>query len=139
MIIIALSRATWRPTAPRRLARRRAWGQILAASARMYVERIPFFIGIGLLFVPISLLITLLQALVLGATSILGVQTGGESNGPLALFVLAIGTALTLLGLGLVQAATARALVEIDADRPIGPVQAYRLALDCVKPVFGPC
>jgi hypothetical protein len=137
VIIIALSRATWRPTAPRRLARRRAWGQILAASARMYVERIPFFIGIGLLFVPISLLITLLQALVLGATSILGVQTGGESNGPLALFVLAIGTALTLLGLGLVQAATARALVEIDANRPIGPVQAYRLALDCVKPVFG--
>jgi hypothetical protein len=137
LIIIALSRATWRPTAPRRLARRRAWGQILAASARMYVERIPFFIGIGLLFVPISLLVTLIQALVLGATSVLGIQTGGESNGPLALFVLAIGTALTLLGLGLVQAATARALVEIDADRPIGPAQAYRLALDCVKPVFG--
>ena len=33
---------------------------------------------------------------------------------------LAIGTALTLLGLGLVQAACARALVEIDEGRPIG-------------------
>jgi hypothetical protein len=103
----------------------------------MYVERIPFFVGMGLLFVPISLLVTLIQALVLGATSVLGIQTGGESNGLVALFVLAIGTALTLLGLGLVQAATARALVEIEAGRPIGAVQAYRLAFDRVAAVFG--
>ena len=48
-----------------------------------------------------------------------------------------IGTALTLLGLGLVQAATARALVEIDAGRPIGPLGAYRLAFDSVAPLFG--
>src|SRR6185436_1262524 len=100
LLVIALSRATWRPTAPLRLARRRSWGQILAASGRMYVERLRLFIGIGIVLVPISLLVTLLQALVLHATSILGVQTGGESNGLLALFVLAIGTALTLLGLG---------------------------------------
>ena len=35
-----------------------------------------------------------------------------ESSGLLVLLVLAIGTTLTLLGLGLVQAATVRALVE---------------------------
>ena len=49
--------------------------------------------------------------------------------GALALLAVVIGTTLTLLGLGLVQAATACALVEIDAGRPIGPVGAYRLAL----------
>jgi hypothetical protein len=136
LAILALSRATWRPAAPLRLARRRAWGQILAAAARMYVKRILLFIGIGLLLVPISLLVALLQALVLHATSILGVQTGDESNGLLALFVLAIGTALTLLGLGLVQAATARALVEIEQGRSIGPLRAYRLAFDSVAPLF---
>ena len=38
---------------------------------------------------PISLLVTLLQALVLHATSVLGVQTGGESGGLLVFFVLA--------------------------------------------------
>jgi hypothetical protein len=65
------------------------------------------------------------------------VQTGGESSGVLAFVVVAIGTALTLLGLGIVQAATARALVEIDQGRPVGPVQAYRLALDSVRPLFG--
>ena len=137
LLVIALSRATWRPTAPLRLARRRSWGQILAASGRMYVERIRLFIGIGIVLVPISLLVTLLQALVLHATSILGVQTGGESNGLLALFVLAIGTALTLLGLGVVQAACARALVEIDEGRPIGALGAYRSASDAVVPLFG--
>ena len=114
LVIILISRATWRPAAPLRLAHRRSWGQILSASARMYVQRIPLFVWIGLFIVPISLLVTLLQALVLHATSILGVQTGGDDSGRLALFVLATGTALALLGLGLVQAACARALVRID-------------------------
>jgi hypothetical protein len=137
LVVLALSRATWRPSAPLRLAHRRAWGQILAASARMYVERILLFVGIGLLLLPISLLITALQALILGATSVLGVQTGGENDGLAAFFVLGVGTALALLGLGFVQAATARALVEIDAGRPIGPLSSYRLALDSVAPLFG--
>src|SRR5262249_42922678 len=119
------------------LAHRRTWGQILSAAGRMYVQRIPLFIGIGVLLLPISLLVTLLQTLVLHATSVLGVQTGGESNGGVAFFVLAIGTALTLLGLGLVQAATARALVELDNSRPSRPVQAYRLAAERVAPLFG--
>jgi hypothetical protein len=137
LLVIALSRATWRPSAPLRLAHRRAWGQILAASARMYLERILLFVGIGLLLLPIALLITALQALILGATSVLGVQTGGDNDGLAAFFVLAVGTALTLLGLGFVQAATARALVEIDAGRPIGALSSYRLAFDSVAPLFG--
>ena len=47
-----------------------------------------------------------------------------------------IGTTLTLLGLGLVQAATACALVEIDAGRPIGAVAAYRIALRRIRPLL---
>jgi hypothetical protein len=137
VVAVLLSRATWRPAAPLRLAHRRSWGQILSASRRMYVDRILLFVGIGLLLVPIALLVSLLQALLLHATSVVGVQTGGEDSGVLAFFVLAIGTALTLLGLGLVQAATARALVEIDEGAPIGPVRAYRLAADSVAPLFG--
>ncbi|HEX6713571.1 MAG TPA: hypothetical protein VF066_09295 [Thermoleophilaceae bacterium] len=137
LAIFLLSRTDWRPSAPLRLARRRAWGQVLSSAARMYVARLPLFVGMGVLFVPIALVVTLLQALVLHATNVLGVQTGGDSSGALAFVVLAIGTALTLLGLGIVQAATARALVEIDQGRPVGPVQAYRLALDSVRPLFG--
>jgi hypothetical protein len=137
LAIFLLSRTVWRPSAPLRLARRRAWGQVLASAARMYVARFFLFVGMGALFVPIALLVTLLQALVLHATNVLGVQTGGESSGPVAFVVVAIGTALTLLGLGLVQAAAARALVEIDQGRPVGPIRAYRLAFDSVRPLFG--
>jgi hypothetical protein len=137
IVLILISRATWRPSAPLRLAHRRAWGQILAAAGRMYVRRFPLFVGIGALLVPISLLVALLQALVLHATSILGVQTGGEDSGPVAFFVLAIGTALALLGLGFVQATTARALIAIDRGERVGPLRAYRLACDSVVALFG--
>ena len=137
LVLILLSRATWRPVAPFRLARRRAWGQILAASGRMYVRRLPLLLGIGVLAIPISLLVTLLQALVLGASRVAGIETEGESRGLLTLIVVAIGTTLTLLVLGLVQAATVRALVELDAGRATGPLHAYRLAFDSVLPLLG--
>ncbi len=80
---------------------------------------------------------SLLQTALLHGTSILGVETGAEGNGLLAFVVLAIGTALTLLGLGVVQAATARALVEIDQGRAVGPLRAYRLAADSIRPLLG--
>jgi hypothetical protein len=114
-----------------------AWGQILSASARMYLWRAPLFFAIGVLFVPISLLVTLLQTLALHGTSILGVQTGGDSSGIVGFVVLTLGTALTLLGLGVVQAACARALVDLDDGHPIGPVTAYRRAFDALAPLFG--
>ena len=137
LLIVLLARTTWRPSAPLHVGRRRAWGQILAAAGRMYVGRISLFVGMGVLFVPIALLVALLQEVVLHATSVLGVQTGGENSGILAVAVLAIGTTLTLLALGVVQAAAARALVEIDAGRRVGPLRAYRLAFDSVAPLFG--
>ena len=48
-----------------------------------------------------------------------------------------IGTTFTLLGLGLVQAATACALVELDAGRPIDALRAYRIALGRIRPLLG--
>ena len=135
LLIFLLTRTSWRPSAPLHLARRRSWGQILSASGRMYATRFGLLAGIGVVFVPILLVVSLLQALVLHATSVFGVQTSG-GNGVSAFVVLVVGTSLTLLGLGIVQAATARALVEIDAGRPTGIVHAYRLAADIVVPLL---
>jgi hypothetical protein len=129
LAIFLLSRTAWRPSAPLQLARRRSWGQTLSASGRMYGGQWRLCVGLGVLFVPIGLLITLVQALVLHATNVLAVQAGAGSSGFVGFIALALGTTFTLLGLGLVQAATASALVEVDAGRPVGPLRAYRLAL----------
>ena len=75
-----------------------------------------------MLLIPLAIAITLLQWLLYRGIDLLGVVTG-QGAGVFAVLALVIGTTLTLLGLGLVQAATACALVEIDAGRPIGPVR----------------
>jgi hypothetical protein len=137
LAIFAVTRTTWRPSAPRRIARRRSWGQILSASGRMYTGRARLFLGIGVLFVPLGAVITLLQALVLGGFHLVGVDTTGESAGALVLLVTAVGTVFALLGLAFVQAATACAMVELDAGREIDPVRAYRIALAKSRPLLG--
>ncbi len=137
LLIYALSRTSWRPTTPLRLAHRRAWGQTLAAATRMYGRQLRLAVGIGVLFIPVSLLVALLQSLLLHGTSVVGVESGSGGKGFIAFVAISIGTALTLLGLGLVQAATSRALVEIDGGRSIGPFRAYWLARDSVWPLLG--
>ena len=137
LILLLLSRATWRPSAPLRLARRRAWGQILFTSLRMYGRRPGLFLGIGLVMLPISIVVALLQAIILRASGFAGIDADGESGSMLVLLVLALVTTLTLAGVGFVHAAVARALVELDEGRPVGPIAAYALALDSVRPLLG--
>ena len=137
LLVWLVRRTTWRPGVPLRLAHRRRWGRILSSSARMYASRrAGLFVGIALVFIPLGIVISLVQALVLGGFGLLGVDTSGEGAGALVLLVVILGTTLALLGFGLVQAATAKALVEIDRGNEIGPVHAYRLALARFRPLF---
>jgi hypothetical protein len=53
------------------------------------------------------------------------------------LLVVGIGTTLTLLGITVVQAATACALAEVDAGRRSSPIRAYRTALTKMRPLLG--
>jgi hypothetical protein len=99
----------------------------------MYVRRPGLFLGLGLLLIPIAFLITVLQWLLLAGIDVAGVVTG-EAAGTWAFVAAVIGTALALLGLGLVQTATAFALVAMDTGRSIGAVQALRQALEVIRP-----
>ncbi|HET9287912.1 MAG TPA: glycerophosphoryl diester phosphodiesterase membrane domain-containing protein [Gaiella sp.] len=136
LLAYAIARATWTPVAPLRVARRRAWGQILSSSARMYVSRPRLFLGLGVFFIPVVLTITVLQWLLLQLIDLLGAVTG-DLAGLFAYLALVLGGAITLLGFALALAATSRALVEIDAGRAIGPFQAYRLAIGQIRPLVG--
>jgi hypothetical protein len=136
LIAFVATRATWRPSAPLRLARRRAGGQILTSAARMYRQNLRLYVGIGSLFLPLALLDAGLQSIMLRASGVAGVHVQGEARGLLVLLVLALGTVLTLLAVAIVQSATMRALVELDQGRPIGPRRAYRLALERARPML---
>lgn len=127
LLVWALTRTRWRTDAPDRLARRRAWGQLLTDAGRIFGRHPRLFLGIGLAFIPIGLAITLVQWLVFRTTELdLIVTEAGGDNAVVATMALALGLLFTLLGLGLVQAAVAWALTELDAGRSPGPVAAYR-------------
>jgi hypothetical protein len=102
----------------------------------MYARRPLLFLGLGVLLIPIALAMTVVQWLLIGAIDVLG-TVSGEGAGAWALLSVVVGTTFALLGLGLVQAATACALVELDANRPVGAWRAYRLALRRFRPLLG--
>jgi hypothetical protein len=135
LLLYLATRTSWRPSTPLRVARRRSWGQTLTASARMYASRPLLFVGIGLVTIPISIVIALLQSGLVRVAQ-LG-EDGGEIGSVVALLSLWIGTVLTLLALALVQAASARAIVEIDAGRDVRAPHAFRMALDSARPLLG--
>ena len=77
LILFVAWRATWRPVAPLRVARRRSWGQILSAAGRMR-WRAPLFLGIGLLLIPTAMVTAALQTLLFGGFGLLGIDTEGS-------------------------------------------------------------
>jgi hypothetical protein len=136
LIAFAATRATWRPSAPLRLARRRAWGQVLTSATRMYRGNLGLYVGIGSVFLPLSLLDAVLQSIMLRASGVAGIHVPGEGRGLLVLLTVVLSTVLTLLAVAIVQAATMRALVELDEGRPVGPRRAYMLALERARPML---
>jgi hypothetical protein len=100
------------------------------------VRRFRLFVGLGLLLIPITVVITVVQWLLVSGIDAVSSVTGSLA-GTLAYLAVVVGTTLTLLGLALVQAATACALVELDGGRDAGPVDAYRLALRRIRPLLG--
>ena len=134
-LVFAIVKATWTPVAPFRVARRRAWGQILSGSARMYVGHLRLFLGLGVLLIPVVLAITVLQWLLLRLADAFGSVTG-DLAGLVTYLSLVVGLLLTLGAFGVVQTATARALVELDGGRKVNAADAYRFALRRLGPLL---
>jgi hypothetical protein len=137
LVLYLLTRTEWSPGLPLRLARRRHWGETLVSAWRMYAGRPTLFLGIGLLAIPIAVVVAFLQSVLIRAASFAGIDPDAESGGFRVGLAVGIGTVLTLLTLGLVQAAVARAMTEIDAGRDIGFLAAYKMALDSIRPLLG--
>jgi len=138
LLVFAATRTTWRGSAPLHLARRRTWGQVVAVGWQMYRSRFRLFAGIGLLFIPVGILIGLLQYLLFRVLTLLPlVETAGESNVSVAGLALSLGVLFTIIALSVVQMAVAAALTAIDRGDPILARQAYRSTVKHVAPLVG--
>ncbi len=124
-----IRRITWLPSAPFRLTRRRAWGQVVLAGLRLYGSRPLLFIGIGLLSLPLTAVITALQAVVAGVSVEPGAARAQDAPSGWVVVAGAVGLLLAGAATTVVQAATVSAVVELDAGRPVGVRRAFALAL----------
>jgi Vacuolar protein sorting-associated protein 62 len=138
LILWLTSRTTWQPSAPLRLERRRPWGAITNASRRMYIRHLRLFLAVGLLFLPLGALITGLQYVLFRLSGLNGlVDSAGSTNAVVAFLAFALGLVLTVFGLAILNAATAVAMVDIDAGRNSGALAAYKKILPKVGPIVG--
>ena len=138
LLIWLASRTRWEPSTPFRVRRRRRWGVIVTSAWRLYSRHLKLFLGIGLLFIPLGILITLVQYLIfrVGGLAPL-VDSVGESNALVGILALVLGVFFTIAGLSIVQATTAIAVVELDEGRVASPTKAYREAASKLKPLLG--
>jgi Vacuolar protein sorting-associated protein 62 len=139
LVLWLASRTRWDESSPFHVGRRRPWGSLVTSAARMYADNLRLFLGIGLLFVPLGLLVTGIQYLLFrhGTFAPL-VASAGASNAVVGALALAVGLFFTVLGLSVVQAATAVAMVELDEGRAVDARAAYGLALRRLRPLIGP-
>jgi Membrane domain of glycerophosphoryl diester phosphodiesterase len=138
LILWLTSRTRWHPSAPLRLEHRRRWGAIVNATRRMYFGHLRVFLGIGLLFIPLGLLITGVQYLLFRLGDLNGlVESAGSTNALVVLLATALGIVFTVFGLAVVDAATAVAMLDIDAGGRASVRTAYKKVLPKLGPLLG--
>jgi hypothetical protein len=130
LLLWLVSRTSWQPSAPLRLGRRRAWGSIVTAARRMYFGHLRLFLGIGLIFLPLGGLISLVQYATFQAGGLSGlVDSAGRTNAVVDFLAIMLGVVFVVFGLAVVQSATAIAMAELDEGRRVTALGAYRKAL----------
>jgi hypothetical protein len=137
LIWLAL-RTRWRSDPDGRLRQRRPWGSLVTASARTYRGNVRLFLGVGAIFAVLGVLIAALQYLVFRVSGLSSlVDAFGRSNAFTDTVVLGFGFVINLLGLTIVQATCARAVLDLDAHRRASATEAYRATARRLAPLLG--
>ncbi len=138
LLLWLASRTRWDMGVPLHLRRRRPWGSLITSAWHLYRARPQLFVGIGLVFVPLGVVIAGIQYVIFRVAGLQNlVDTVGASNAFVAALAFALGATLTVLGLAIVQAVTALAMAELDEGRAVTARAAYRLALGRLRPLAG--
>ena len=135
---VTARRTTWRPPDPRPVRGPRGGGQILRSSLRLYGNHVRTFVGIGAIFIPISVVAAVVQWLVFHLTPLdKFVALDGPGGSGTVLLSLIIGGIGGIIAAAAVTAAVASALSELDAGRPVSAIDAYRAAARHWRALFG--
>ena len=137
-VLWLFSRTRWDVSTPFRVRRARPWGSLISSAFELYRSRSGLFLGIGLLFIPLGLVITAVQYLLFHGGPLASWLSGlGDRNSLLALIAIALGFFFTIVGLNVVQAAVTVAMVELDEGREVGAREAYRKVVPRLRPLLG--
>ncbi len=135
---VAARRTTWRPPDPLPVRAVRGGGQILRGSLRLYRNHARTFVGIGAIFIPISVVAAGAQWLVFHLTPLEKLLTlDGPRGSGTVLLSLTIGDIGGIIAAAAVTAAVASALSELEAGRPVSAISAYRAAARHRRALFG--
>ena len=138
LLAFLATRTSWRGASPLRLARRRAWGEMIVAAAHMYGRRPSLFLTISLLFIPFSIATAVVQYLLFRVVGLVPlVETAGESNVSVAGLAFSLGLLFTIVALAFVQAATAHAMAAIDRGEQVSARGAFRGSLRHLPALLG--
>jgi hypothetical protein len=134
----AVHRTSWRPPGPHPLRKARDGGQIFRASRRLYGENLGMFAAMGAIFLPVAVITGGIQWVLFHLTAIGSFVAldgrGGAATAFLALVTGGLGAALASV---ITTAAVAFALREIDADRAVNAIDAFRAAFDRLRALLG--
>jgi hypothetical protein len=137
LLLWAGARTRWTPSAPEDLSRHRALGQLVTAGGRRFGSRLGLFLTIGALMIPVGIVASLIFWALERTLLAPLVDEAGKENAFIAAIGIGGGITLTLVGFAFVQAATAYAVCELDAGRPVTARSAYRAALRRWRPLLG--
>ena len=123
---ITANNTRFRPVIASPLRARRQFGQILRAAFRFERDHWTLFFAIGALFVPLGIIATGVQTLVLDWDPVQDVSSVVDYPAFDAAVALALGALQFGIAYWLVIAATIAALKEMDGGRVPGPAEPYR-------------
>jgi hypothetical protein len=134
----AVRHTRWRPVSPEPLRMKRGGGQILRAALRVYRSDARTFLGMGVIFVPVSLIAAGIQWVLFHLTGIEGlVALDGRHGAVTALLALLVGGIGTAISSTATTAAVAAALGELEQGRRITAVEAFRMAFERWRALAG--
>jgi hypothetical protein len=134
----AVRRTSWRPVFREPLRARRGTGQILRAARRVYISDSWTFLGMGAIFVPVSLVAAAIQWVLFHLTGIEGlVALDGRHGAVTAFLALLVGGIGAAISSTITTAAVAAALGELEKGRRLSALDAFVMAFQRWRALAG--